>query len=98
METDSMYCFSCRLFLIGTKYESRVWHWLQGISNWNCAANRIKSHASSEAHMVSMVMWNDFKKNNLKGAFENADKKFQAAQNEEKQRNREILLRLIDII
>ena len=86
VETDSMYCFSCHLFLLDKKYKTkRNWKSL-GINKWRTALEKIKDHESSEAHMISMLRWNNFKKTKLKNAFEFIDKQIQAVNNEERQK------------
>ena len=47
--------------------------------------------------MVSMVRWSNFKQRPLEEAFSRADMEGQARREEERQRNREIMRRLIDI-
>ncbi len=53
---------------------------------------------ASEAHMCGMVRWNSFKKKLLEAAFEVGELESQAAKDKERERNREVLSRLIAII
>lgn len=59
--SDSMHCFSCRLFLPEDKYKSRK-VWRNGIRKWNTALEKIKQHSVTEVHMTSMVRWTNYKK------------------------------------
>ncbi len=52
---------------------------------------------ASEAHMCGMVRWNSFKKKLLEAAFEVGELESQAAKDKERERNREVLSRLIAI-
>ncbi|GAA6081491.1 CDK5 regulatory subunit-associated protein 1 isoform X1, partial [Tachysurus ichikawai] len=97
LEKDAMYCFSCRLFLTEDKFKSRTAWRTSGVVNWWKAVEKIHEHSATEAHMISMVRWANYRKGPLVEAF-----KAQAAecglQNEkERQKNIEILFRLIDI-
>jgi len=63
---------------------------------WRQAKVKIKEHRSSELNMLGMVRWNDFTKDTLQRAF-SADSQMEAAKERERQKNREIMLCLIDI-
>lgn len=58
----------------------------------------MQEHANSETHLISMVRWNTYKKENLQTAFDVSDKQGMAKREREKLRDREILTRLIDQI
>ncbi|KAK0138849.1 Zinc finger MYM-type protein 1 [Merluccius polli] len=92
-----MFCFSCQLFMKEEKYESKVAWRTVGVDNWKKGTEKIKEHKKTEAHMVSMVRWSNFKQRPLEEAFRRADMEGQARREEERQRNREIMRRLIDI-
>lgn len=96
-QKDAMFCFSCRLFLNEEKYRGRAAWKSEGISRWRTALEKIKEHASSESHMIGMVRWKGFQSQALDIALETANREVQAARDKEKQRNREILCRLISI-
>lgn len=55
-------------------------------------------HSRTEAHMLGMIRWNAFKRKALDTALEKPDYAAQAAKERERQNNREIISRLIDII
>ncbi|KAF3856755.1 hypothetical protein F7725_017478 [Dissostichus mawsoni] len=69
-EKDSMYCFSCRLFLNEQKYSNKSAWRVAGVNNWKRGLDKMQEHADSEAHLTSMVRWNTYKKNALQAAFE----------------------------
>ncbi|KAK0134978.1 Zinc finger MYM-type protein 1 [Merluccius polli] len=96
-DNDGMYCFSCCLFLNEEKYSKSAWR-VAGLNNWRKGLEKIQEHANSEAHLTSMVQWNTFKKSALQAALDVSDIQGKAMREREKQRNREILTRLIDII
>lgn len=95
-DKDSMYCFSCRLFLNEQKYTKSTWR-VAGVDNWKRALEKMQEHADSEAHLTSMVRWNTYKNSALQAAFDVSYAQDKAKREREKQRNREILTRLIDI-
>ncbi len=95
--TDAMFCFSCRLFLNNEKYKSHTNWKTVGLNRWRKALENIKEHSASEAHMCGMVRWNSFKKKLLEAAFEVGELESQAAKDKERERNREVLSRLIAI-
>uniref|UniRef100_A0A8C6P238 Zinc finger MYM-type protein 1-like n=1 Tax=Nothobranchius furzeri TaxID=105023 RepID=A0A8C6P238_NOTFU len=96
--TDAMFCFSCRLFLHEEKHTSRKTCWkTEGFNRWRKALQKIKEHSASESHMCSMVRWISFRKKSFEEAFEVADQVSQAAKDKERERNREILSRLIAV-
>lgn len=91
-----MFCFSCHLFLNAGKYSDRAAWKSEGISRRRTALEKIKEHASSESDMIRMD-WKRFQSQALDIALEAADRKVQTVKDKEKQRNREILCRLISI-
>lgn len=68
-----------------------------GIDTWRSAIGKIKEHASTEAHVMSMVRWNIYSKKALQAAFDTSDIQGKATQERERQTNREILRRFIEI-
>lgn len=96
-KNDAMYCFSCRIFLREEKFKNKTAWKTVGIDTWRSATGKIKEHASTEAHMMSMVRWNIYSKKALQAAFDTSDIQGRATRERERQRNREILTRLIDI-
>lgn len=58
---------------------------------------KIKQHSSTEMHMTSMVRWTNFQKKALQSAFDVSDVKGVEVREQERQTNREILTRLIDL-
>lgn len=57
----------------------------------------MKEHCCSESHMIGMTRWNHFKRKPLDMAFALADSEMQAAKEKERQKNREIIFRLIEV-
>jgi hypothetical protein len=55
------------------KYESKVAWRTVGVDNWKKSTEKIKEHKKTEAHMVSMVRWSNFKQRPLEEAFRRAD-------------------------
>jgi len=96
-DKDTMYCFSCRLFLNEEKYSKSAWR-VAGLNRWRKGLETIQEHANSEAHLTSMVRWSTYKKSACQAAFDVSDVQGKAIREREKQKNREILTRLIDII
>lgn len=94
---DTMFCFSCRLFLNEEKHKSHKTWKTEGVNQWRKALEKIKEHSASESHMCAMVKWNNFKKRSLEAAFEKGDRALQAAKDMEREKNREILSRLLAI-
>ncbi|XP_032414769.1 zinc finger MYM-type protein 1-like isoform X2 [Xiphophorus hellerii] len=94
---NSMFCFSCRVFLNEEKHMFRKSWKTIGLNRWNKALQKIKEHSGSESHMCAMVKWNTFQKKSLEAVLETGNLQSQAAKDKEKQRNREILSRLISI-
>lgn len=92
-----MFCYSCRLFLNDEKYKSHTNWKTIGLNRWRRALEKIKEHSASEAHMCGMVRWNSYKKKSLEAAFEVGELESQAAKDKERERNSEVLSRLIAI-
>ncbi|XP_030214602.1 zinc finger MYM-type protein 1-like isoform X3 [Gadus morhua] len=92
-----MHCFSCRNFMNEERFQSRTGWKSVGINLWRQAKVKIKEHRSSELHMLSMIRWNAFKKDTLQKAFAVADSQMEAAKERERQKNRAIMFRLMDI-
>lgn len=44
-----------------------------GVTNWKKGTEKIKVHKQTEAHMMSMVRWSNFKKTPLEEALWRAD-------------------------
>ena len=86
-----IHCFSCRLFLTEEKYKNRTAWTTDGIRKWNTALEKIKQHSITEMHMTSMV------KKALQSAFDVSDVKGMELREQERQINREILTKLIDL-
>lgn len=57
----------------------------------------VKEHTTSESHMIGMARWKGFQSQVLGIALEVADRKLHVARDRVKQRNREIVCRLISI-
>ncbi len=70
-------------------------------NNWSChwrkAVEKIHEHAATEAHMISMVRWANYRKGPLVEAFKAQAAECELQNEKERQKNREILFRLIDI-
>lgn len=70
VEKDAMYCFSCRLFLTQEKFKARTAWRTAGVVNWRKAVEKIHEHAATEALMISMVRWANYRKGHLVEAFQ----------------------------
>ncbi len=66
-------------------------------NNWRKAVEKIHEHAATEAHMISMVRWANYRKGPLVEAFKAQAAECELQNEKERQKNREILFRLIDI-
>ncbi|GAA6106326.1 collagen alpha-5(VI) chain-like isoform X1 [Tachysurus ichikawai] len=97
LEKDAMYCFSCRLFLTEDKFKARTAWRTSGVVNWRKAVEKIHEHSTTEAHMISMVRWANYRKGPLVEAFKAQAAECGLQNKKERQKNREILFRLIDI-
>ncbi len=97
VEKDAMYCFSCRLFLTEDKFKARTAWRTTGVVNWRKAVEKIHEHAATEAHMISMVRWANYRKGPFVEAFKAQAAECELQNEKERQKNREILFRLIDI-
>ena len=79
------------------RFQSRTGWKSVGINLWRQAKVKIKEHRISESHMLSMIRWNAFKRNTLQMAFAAGDSQIQAVKEKQRQANREIMFRLMDI-
>ena len=79
------------------RFQSRTGWKSVGINLWRQAKVKIKEHRSSELHMLSMIRRNAFKTDTLQRDFAVADSQMEAAKERERQKNRAIMFRLMDI-
>lgn len=86
-DKDTMYCFSCQLFLNEKKYSNKTAWRVAGVINWKKGLEKMQEHADSEAHLTSMVQGNTYKKSALQAAFDVSDVQGKAIREREKQRN-----------
>ncbi len=70
---DAMYCFNCHLFLTEDKFKARTAWRTTGVVNWRKDVEKIHEHAATEAHMISMVRWANYRKGPLVEAFKAQD-------------------------
>ncbi|XP_034151423.1 zinc finger MYM-type protein 1-like [Esox lucius] len=88
--TDAMFCFSCSLFLNDERYRSHTNWKTVGLNRWRKAQCLRGSHVwYGEVELLQEKI--------LEAAFEVGDLESQAAKDKERERNREVLSRLIAI-
>ncbi|KAF8093548.1 hypothetical protein N665_0383s0173 [Sinapis alba] len=90
---DKVYCFCCKLFK--SKSCSNMFA-NDGFKDWKHLTERLKDHERSIEHMTNMKTWNE-----LKVRFEKnltIDKELQKEIAKEKERWKQVLIRIIDIV
>jgi transcription initiation factor IIE alpha subunit len=90
---DKVFCFCCKIFN-ANKCKSSLGH--DGFRDWKHIHERLSEHETSSDHMTSMIAWNELRARMKKG--ETIDKEIQQEIKKEKERLRQVLLRLVAIV
>jgi hypothetical protein len=67
-----------------------------GFNDWKHITDRLKEHGVSVEHTTSMIFWNELR--NRLSKHETIDKEFQHEITKEKERLRQVLLRIVDVV
>ena len=92
-QVDKVFCFSCKLFN-PLNCKSSLAH--DGFRDWNHITERLQEHEASMEHITSMISWNELK--NKLSKHETVDKELQHQISKEKERLRQVLLRIVAIV
>jgi DNA-binding transcriptional MerR regulator len=67
-----------------------------GFNDWKHITDRLKEHGVSVKHITSMIFWNELR--NRLSKHETIDKELQHEITKEKERLRQVLLRIVDVV
>lgn len=90
---DKIFCFCCKLF---KEEGNTVQFATKGFKDWRNLSNRIKSHETSNGHIICMSKWIELEKRLEKN--ETIDKSVQAQIAKEKEHWRAVLLRILVVV
>jgi hypothetical protein len=90
---DRVFCFCCKIFN-SKKCKSSLAH--DGFRDWKHINDRLKEHEASMDHITNMNSWNELRARLNK--HETIDKEFQHQITKEKERVRQVLLRIIVVV
>ena len=92
-ESNKVYCFCCKLF--GTKSSLNLLG-NDGTNDWRNLGAKLKSHETSDEHMINMKDWFDLELRLVKN--KTIDRSAQNIINKEKEHWRSVLIRIIAIV
>jgi hypothetical protein len=90
---DKVFCFCCKLFN-SSNCKSSMGH--DGLRDWKHIHEKLKEHETSDDHITNMKAWNELRVRMAKD--ETINKEIQQQIIKEKERTRQILLRVVAIV
>ncbi|XP_060968116.1 uncharacterized protein LOC115717702 [Cannabis sativa] len=91
---NKVYCFCCKLFSVNSSTMNQLSN--EGTKDWKHLGDRLKSHETSNEHIINMSTWFDLESRLLMN--KTIDKHAQERINKEKEHWRNILKRIISLI
>jgi hypothetical protein len=92
---DKVFCFCCKILKSSTSNSlSSLAH--NGCRNWRNTSTKLKEHENSVEHIQNVNKWNESR--TIMRQEETIDKDLQKQINKEKERLRQVLLRIIAIV
>ncbi|XP_060968097.1 uncharacterized protein LOC133035806 [Cannabis sativa] len=91
---NKVYCFCCKLFSVNSSTMNQLSN--EGTKDWKHLGDRLKSHETSNEHIINMSTWFDLESRLLMN--KTIDKHAQERINKEKEHWRNVLKRIISLI